>query len=61
MGFTIEVLEADGAPQGIRAWPLAALTTMQSLAVDPAGNAVVSGTYVAPDGGFGFFVVKLGP
>jgi hypothetical protein len=32
-----------------------------ALGVDPAGNAFIGGTLGSFDGGFGYYVVKLGP
>jgi hypothetical protein len=58
----VEVLDPLGKPQGIRAWTGGADETYgwTAVAVDPSGNAVIGG-YSVDDGGYSYFVVRLGP
>ncbi len=58
----MEVLDPTGVPRSVRAWSRSFTSVgLDSLAVDPQGNAVVVGAYESADAGEGYFVVKLGP
>lgn len=59
----VEVLDPLGRPQEIRAWTGLSndLYGTGGVGVDPSGNAVVAGYSVDEDGGYTYFVVKLGP
>jgi hypothetical protein len=59
----VEVLDPLGRLQGIRAWTGGSndYYGYQAVGVDPNGNAVIGGYSTDDDGGYSYFIVKLGP
>ncbi len=57
----VEVLDPQGRPQAIRAWGTGGSYYYRAFGVDPNGNAIVGGDSFDADGGFSYFLVKLGP
>jgi hypothetical protein len=56
-----QVLGPSGKLQTLRIWQQGDFAMFGALAVDPSGNTFLGGTLGSFDGGFGYYVVKLGP
>jgi hypothetical protein len=56
-----QVLGPSGQLQTLRIWQQGDFAMFGALAVDPSGNTFLGGTLGSFDGGFGYYVVKLGP
>ncbi len=56
-----QVLGPSGQLQTLRIWQQGDFAMFGALAVDPSGNTFLGGALGSFDGGFGYYVVKLGP
>jgi hypothetical protein len=56
-----QVLGSGGQLQTLRIWQQGDFAMFGALAVDPSGNAFLGGPLGSFDGGFGYYLVKLGP